>query len=79
MTNSSDNIGILWVCCVVSANFRVNSTRCSSEFHVAFEHFEDFRDLILKILKDKMTISYVVGSCYLLSTYSFYNNTKQKV
>ena len=36
------------MCCVASANFRVNSTRCSSEFHVAFEHFEDFRDLIFE-------------------------------
>ena len=31
-----------------AANSTVNSTGCSSEFHVVLEHFEDLKNLILK-------------------------------
>ena len=30
-----------------AANSTVNSTGCSSEFHVVLEHFEDLKNLIL--------------------------------
>ena len=31
-----------------AANSTVNSTGCSSEFHVVLEHFEDLKNFILK-------------------------------
>ena len=35
------------------AYFWVNSIGCSGEFHVVFKHFQNFRNLILNILKKK--------------------------
>ena len=47
------------------AKFWVNSIACSGEFHGVFEHFEDLRNPILNILKEKLTVTYLVASSYL--------------
>ena len=45
------------------AYFRVNSTGCSGEFHV-LQHFQNLKNLILKILKEKLTIFCLMGSSF---------------
>ena len=50
------------------ANFLVSSTGCCGEFHVVFKHFEDLKNLVLNILKEKfrkLMISCLVGSFYI--------------
>ena len=49
---------------VVVAYFWVNSTGCSDEFHVFFKHFENLKNLILKILKEELHIPWLVGSFF---------------
>ena len=41
---------------VVVAYLCVNSAGCSDEFHVFFKHFENLKNLILKILKEELHI-----------------------
>ena len=43
-------------------HFSVNSTGCSGEFHVIFQHFQNLKNLILNILKEKLTIFCRMGS-----------------
>ena len=45
--------------------FWVISTGCSGEFHVVFKHFQNVENLILKILKEKLHVSCLVGSFFL--------------
>ena len=63
MTNNSVKIsGNLWVSLV--------------NFMLFFEHWEDLKSLILNTLKEKLTVSFLVGSCYLKIIESF--STVQK-
>ena len=56
---------------VVVAYFWVNSAGCSDKFHVVFKHFENIKNLILKILKDELHIPWLVGSLFLKTVQSF--------
>ena len=38
------------------AYFRVNLAGCSGEFHIVFKHFENLKNLILNVLKEKLHI-----------------------
>ena len=42
---------------VSAANLWVNSTGCSGELHFVLKHFEDPKNHILNILKEKFAIS----------------------
>ena len=56
MNNNSDNISISWEECNVAvsvAYFSVNSTGSSGEFYVVFKNFQNLKNLILNILKEK--------------------------
>ena len=62
VTNSSDKLEYYdWDVFVSVAYFWVNSTGCSGEFHVAFEHFQNLENLISNILREKLHISCLVS------------------
>ena len=49
----------------------------SGEFHAAFEHFQDFKNLNLNILKEKLTtISYNLKIVYSFLSYSYWRAEK---
>ena len=43
------------------ANFWANSTGCPGEFHVAFKHFQNLKNLMMNILIEKLTFYCPVG------------------
>ena len=51
MTNNNDQSNIMGVVLLSLPYFGVNSTDCSGEFPVVFEHFQNLEDL-LNILKE---------------------------
>ena len=59
MVTNKNIIGVVLI--IPVANFWVNSTSCPGEFHVVFQHFQDVKNVMLNILKEKLSPS-CVGS-----------------
>ena len=57
------------------ACFWVNSVECSDEFHVVFKCFQNLKNIILNILKEKLHISCLVSSLFLKIVQSFWKST----
>ena len=57
--------------------FLVDSTGYCGEFYIVSEHFEYLKKLILNVLKEQLTISCLLLSCYSKIVESLFNGTLQ--